>query len=574
MPAATKKESTTLIDDNGTHSDPETVSECFNRFFSTIGSKLASVFANQPLPQDNPYPEPSEMFSFQNIHVEYIQHQLSLLDTKNATGLDFIHARLLKDAAPAVAGPLTTIMNSSLSSGQLPAVWKSARVTAIYKEGTSTDPSNYRPISVLSICMKVFERAVHDQLSTYLTRLGYLCTQQSGFRKGHSTMTALVDVTDYVLSNMNEGCLTGVVYLDLRKAFDTVDPEVLIHKLSWFGIKKQELLWFQNYLLNRKQQVANGGNTSKPMEISHGVPQGSILGPLLFIMFVNDLPKSIRKCKIALYADDTVLMCPGKTATEVQEILQDDLNRAQKWLKDNRLHLNTKKTKWSLLGTPQKLARSSNIQIYIEDEPLEHVDTYKYLGFWIDQHLKWNEHIDQMCKKISKRLGLFRRIRHCLPAGSAKMLYNALVLPLFDYGNVIYNNSSAHLIKKLQTLQNRGARIILQCPFRTHSKDMLKDLHWLSVKERAEFHDMCLVYKCLHGLTPNYLSHKFHEIDHVHNTRSITNNNLSLVKPHIHQMKRTFQYRGAYSWNQLDTNIRNCSTLTGFRTAYLKKYFN
>jgi hypothetical protein len=170
MPSATTKEqTTTLCDDDGTHKDPKKIAECFNNFFSTVGSKLSACFRDQALPA-NPYPEPTESFTFDDITIDYTLRQLKLLDTTKSSGLDYVHAKLLKDAAPAVAGPLCVIMNSSLRTGQIPADWKRAKVTAIYKDGDSTDPSNYRPISVLSICMKIFERAVHQQLEEHLTR--------------------------------------------------------------------------------------------------------------------------------------------------------------------------------------------------------------------------------------------------------------------------------------------------------------------------------------------------------------------------------------------------------------------
>ena len=389
-------------------------------------------------------------------------------------------------------------------------------------------------------------------------------------------MTALVDVTDHIYDNMDKSLLTGIVYLDLKKAFDTVNPEVLLHKLTWIGVKDTELAWFTNYLIGCQQRVNHGGITSESMNISYGVPQGSILGPLLFIFFMNDLPQCIKECKIGLYADDTVLIYAAKTASDVKLILQQDLALVSNWLKHNRLHLNVKKTKWSFIGTHQKLARAQDMDLSINGQPLVKVDEYKYLGMYFDKNLNWHFHIDKMCSKISQRTGLLKRVKYFVPNQTLKMLYNALVLPLFDYGNVIYSTTDQTYLKRLQTLQNKGARLILNCHFRTHVKDMLKSLNWMNVKDRAGFHRLCLMYKTKNGLTPEYLSDKLTTISdiHSHNTRSSKRNDMATVKPKNNQQMRTFQYIGAKSWNDTDPTIREKSSLNAFKSAYLKEYFS
>ncbi len=225
-----------------------------------------------------------------------------------------------------------------------------------------------------------------------------------------------------------------------------------------------------------------------------------------------------------------------------------------------------------------KLAKTdtSNVVLKIGNEPLERVSTYKYLGMWIDENLNWASHIDKMSAKISRRLGLFRRIRHCLTPDTAKMSYNALVLPLFDYGNVIYSTCGSTMMRRLQVLQNRGMKITLQWPYRSHSEDMLKKLKWMSVKDRAEYSKLCLVYKCINDQAPNYLCSKFNSLKerHQHNTRNRKQNNLSLVKPRINQQKRAFSYSGASMWNNLDPATRNCDTLNSFKSCLKKSMFN
>ncbi len=237
---------------------------------------------------------------------------------------------------------------------------------------------------------------------------------------------------------MNKSFLTGAVYLDLHKAVDTVDPEIMLLKLSWVGVRGAALEWFSNYLNERMQKVSNKGVLSDALPKSNGMPQGSILGPLLFILFINDLPKCITNCTISLYADDTVLLFSAKISEEIRVNIQEDLDRAIKLFKENRLHLNVKKTKWSLLGTYQKINKAVDITINVGNSPLEQVSEYKYLGMWIDKNLNWNYHVDKMCSKLSRRHRILRRVKFNLPKETLYMLYNSIVLLLFDYGDVVY----------------------------------------------------------------------------------------------------------------------------------------
>ncbi len=211
--------------------------------------------------------------------------------------------------------------------------------------------------------------------------------------------------------------------------------------------------------------------------------------------------------------------------------IQEDLDRAIKWFKENRLHLNVKKTKWSLLGTYQKISKA--VDINVGNAPLEQVSEYKYLGMWIDKNLNRNYHVDEMCSKLSKRLGILCRVKFNLPKETLYMLYNSIVLPHFECGDVEFS-CSAITLNILQVLQNRGARMLLDCDYRTHSVNMLSELKWLNIKDRLNFHKMCLVHKCRNGLAETFsnVSNK-----HEHHTRAKTRQNLTLVKPKNNQLK-------------------------------------
>jgi retron-type reverse transcriptase len=275
--------------------------------------------------------------------------QICNFSNSKSPGLDGFHVRLLKLAAPVICKSLAYICNLSLYTATFPHDWKRAKVTPIYKDGDKYDVCNYRPISVLPVISKILERAVHDQLYDYLTKFDVLNSNQSGFRKSHSTNTTLLDVSDYILHHMNDGKVTAAIFLDLKKAFDTVNHKILIDKLYLYGVKGKALDWFTSYLLHRSQIVNINASFSDPKNIDIGVPQGSILGPLLFIIYVNSLSDCVT-CKCVMYADDTTLLCSSSDPDSLQSELNSNNNIAI-WFQNNQLTLNIKKTKLMLFGT-------------------------------------------------------------------------------------------------------------------------------------------------------------------------------------------------------------------------------
>ncbi len=569
LPQRKREKTVLLCDENGEHTTPKAIANSFNTFFANIGAKLASAF-----PVDvqitNPYPDVNATFKFVPIQLNFTLKQLKLLSAGKSTGLDNINARLLKDAAEVVAGPITAIMNASLHTGEIPNMWKKSRVTPIYKAEDPQNPSNYRPIAILPVSMKIFERAVHIQLNSYLKKIGVMCEEQSGFREGHSTATAVTNVTDFILDNMNNGKLAGGVFLDLKKAFDTVDAQTLLFKLQCLGINNTELAWFKNYLIDRSQCVAFSGATSDECNLSCGVPQGSILGPLLFVTFINDITQSISECKIVLYADDTIILFASNNPDIIKEKLEQDLMNANRWLKSNKLNLNISKCKWMMFGTARKLRHAKATDISIGDVPLEKVQTYKYLGMWMDSQLNWHHHLDKMRAKISQRLGVLRRVRSFLTEDITKNLFNAMVMPLFDYCDVIYAKTDNTSLNKLQRLHNRGGKLILRVGKDTATTDVQAQLRWIPLAKRVIYHTNILTYKCLTGLAPEYLSRYFKYVDHPYQTRYREQHMLYVPKPKTELMKRAFRYNGAINWNLIPITCKNAETLNSFKSMVLK----
>ena len=254
-----------------------------------------------------------------------------------------------------------------------------------------------------------------------------LTIKQFGFRRGFSTASALSTFADELLCNMGQGKLCGTVFLDLKKAFDTVDHAILLSKLTALGVSDNTVKWFQSYLTNRKQRVYCGNELSDELPVIYGIPQGSILGLLLFIVYINDLPSVLNFSYATLYADDTVIYCYGYTQLELRDKLNDDLLSVARWLNENKLTLNLEKTKCMLIGSNHKLARNISLSICILSHNIDSVSSFKYLGIFLSSHFTWANHVDHIISKVNQRLGLLRRIRHLLPFKSRLQFYNIMV---------------------------------------------------------------------------------------------------------------------------------------------------
>ena len=359
-----KKQNTisSLETESGTVTNDTEIANAINNFFATIGQKLASKFEGSGNTTTSTFDVQSHdnpSFSFSNVTVSQVLKQLKKLDVNKATGLDNISAPLLKAGAVLLSTPLTHIFNVSLRTGIVPSKWKISRVTPLFKDGPRTAVGNYRPISVIPVVMKLLERIVHDQFHDYLTYHNMFSSEQSGFRPKHSTLTTLLEVSDCILKNMDAGHFVGAVFLDLKKAFDTVCHPILINKLQSFGVGGLELDWFTSYLSNRKQITKVSTATFDMASVNFGVPQGSILGPLLFTLYINSLPSIVSNCKVNLYADDTALFYAGKSVVDIGEKLTADMGKVAVWMEESRLTLNASKTKAMLFGSHFKLCKAT-----------------------------------------------------------------------------------------------------------------------------------------------------------------------------------------------------------------------
>ena len=374
-----------------------------------------------------------------------------LLDKAKATGPDGISARMLKETASTIAPSVTELFNLSLHQQTFPSQWKYAKVVPIPKNSASkSSPNNYRPISLLPIVSKVFEKYIHSIISDHLDENCPIPTNQWGFQSGKSTTTALISTIHIWLNALDSGNEIATVFFDFKKAFDTVPHSLLIDKLRELQLHPCVIEWISNYLTKRSQSVVINGSTSQPMTIKSGVPQGSVLGPLLFLIYISsicDLPLSSR-CRLVLYADDLVLFKVTQTSADFLEF-QNDINKIVRWVDANLLTLNSSKCKCMLLTrkttimTPLYLGTCSDI--------IQEVKSYKYLGVLITADLRWDVHISGICLKAKRLLGLlYRKFYRSFDSAFLFRLYLSLVRPILEYACPVWDPYTFKNIEQVQ----------------------------------------------------------------------------------------------------------------------------
>ena len=550
-------------------SDDEDISESFNDFLVNIGPTLAAESTKRSFNNVNTYLSNDQNnfppFRFSNIPVENVALTLKCLKVSKSTGLDKIPAKVLKIASSIIAPSLTFIFNLSLSSGIFIDDWKNARVCPVYKGNDRRDMGNYRPISILPIISKVFEKEVFQQLYHYLKVNSILSKFQSGFRPLHSTVSALIQMCDDWSDNMDKGRVTGVVFLDIRKAFDSVDHSILIEKVQFYGVADRELMWFKSYLTARQQQCLVNGCLSSQSNLLCGVPQGSILAPLLFLIYINDLPNCLKFTTPCLYADDTKIFTSSFDSGVLANNINSDLKILSDWLIVNKLQFHPLKTKLMVVGSTYNLntksGELSNI-ISIDNNLVSRVPSNKCLGVLLDEKLTFETHIDYICKKTCAGIGALRRIKPFVPLCTLVTLYRSLFEPYFDYCSPLWDTCVKQLNDKLQKNQNRAGTVLTGSSYDVRSIDVLDNLKWKTLETSIN-----LMYKILNDLSALQLSNSFVKLNATnvnYNLRNIETD-LALPRPYTNFLKRSFRYSGAMLWNNLSYEAKTAQSLADFK---------
>ena len=569
-----------LKEGDETITDNKSIADTMNSFFCNVGKSLAEKIAPKPNPLLNGEfggPPSCEPFMFSPINEETLIRVCGGIKTSNGSGVDCISSFFLKVGISVLAPSLVQLFNLSLSLGRFPDSWKIARVAPIFKDGATDDKSNYRPISVLPVISRLFEKLIFDQLYDYLNRNQLIFLLQSAFRKLHSVLTCLLKSTNDWYLNIDKGRYTAAVFIDLKKAFDTVDHEILLNKLNYYGVRGKELSWFRSYLFNRKQFCRVNGHSSVTEGVDCGVPQGSCLGPLLFLVYVNDLPYCLKTSDVAMYADDTTIYYSSPSMTDINTAINADLEALRGWLEGNKLSLNVVKTQGMIIGSRCKLLSldlpsSSKPDLNIGSEEITMVNNTKYLGLQVDDQLKWSTHLSNTIKKVSRGIGMLKFSKRYLPKESLIMLYRSLIEPYFRYCCPVWGSCGASALDKLQKLQNRAARIVTNSPYDASALPLIGSLGWLTIRELIDFETSKMVYKSLNALAPDYLRNLFQKVSEATN-RQLRNSKTDLRLPLLRTStgQKSFAYRGAKVWSDLDSVVKASASFSSFRRNYETK---
>ena len=458
----------------------------------------------------------------------------------------------------------------SLCSSQVPIDWKRALVTPVYKgKGSKADPSNYRPISIVSVVGKIFEISIKQQLVDFFNSSGIISDNQSAYLRGRSTQTALHTIIEEMGQNIDNEQVNALCAIDLSKCFDSISHDILLYKLKFYGFTDSTVNWFRSYLTDRMQQVKVGSVISNELSVKMGVPQGSVLGPLLFLLYVNDFPSAFKDSTCIMYADDTTLICCKETVCEAAFQLQKSLDIAHKWLNDNRLIINTTKSSVMLVGS--KTVEHDNISLNLDRILLPQVTEQKILGVLIDSKLNWKPHIETLERSLSSKLGLLHRVSYFLPVSKLQLICNAIIQSRFDYGITLWGSCCKTYLCTLQRMQNRCARIVSKnFDFNVSVSLLIKNLGWMNIHNRFLYFVGIIMFKYVNSLLPANLANMFNLVRNTHHysTRSSSSNDIALPLPRTQMFKRMLLFNGPKVWNSIPDNIRSSTNLVCFKAMY------
>ena len=469
--------------------------------------------------------------------------------------------------------PLKHVFSLSIKNGIFPDKLKIARVTPIYKSGEKGFINNYRPISVLPCFSKILERIMYNRLYSFLIENNILYKKQFGFQKEHSTEHAILQLTNQILESFNLDKYTIGVFIDLSKAFDTVDHNILLKKLSFYGVKNTNLNWFRSYLSNRKQYISTGQDNTAMKLITCGVPQGSILGPLLFLIFVNDLTQATPILDPIMFADDTNLFYSNKNLDFLFQTVNKELININSWFQANKLSLNATKTKYILFHKSRKKIPLNLPSLKINDIEITREQSIKFLGVLIDENLTWRNHIDLLENKIAKNIGVLFKASKLLNINCLKNIYFALIHSYINYANIVWASSYQTGLKNIFLKQKQAVRIIFNKNRLTHSRPLMKSLNALNVYQINLYQISLFMYQVKNENVPKIFDSNFSSVDHSYSTR-FSLNSFQLPRS-LKTSKFSIMIRGPKIWNHFLTNEeKNNPKILSFKRNLKKKILN
>lgn len=555
-------QSITLIDDGGVVSDP---SVTFNNYFSkpaidehVIGQKIED-FASHPSVAMIAGKRHDLDFAFEHVTESYVADLISNLDGNKSSGPDGFPPKILKLAAPALAAPITSLFNYCIDRSKWPSQWKTSNVTPIHKKAEETCKENYRPVSILSTIPKLFEKIKYDQLYRAFSPL--FSNNMSGFLRGHSCCTALLKMTDDWRALLDQKMIVGVAAIDLSKAFDSICHNLLLAKLKAYGLRNSALRLLESYLSDRYQRVKCNGRFSTWLPVKCGVPQGSLLGPLLFNIFVNDVNDCVSASSLRLYADDTTQYSASINPVTLEININSDISRLNDWFAQNCLRINGKKTQAMILGN----SNEHDFELLVGSEQIEIRPILKILGVTLDNKLTYQAHITEMLKKFFAKVAALRRIKKLIPPHTMVSLYKTYVLPHLEYCSPILLGISTTLKKKLENCNYYAIRTLLNLGNTVTYESCLTLADMEFLERRRTLQSISLFFKAHRLQGPAYISSFFSPRTCAYNLRS---SGLNVSQPSYSScyLHNSFSYIISHIWNNLPSSTKMSSTITELRS--------
>lgn len=539
----------------------------FNDFFVNVGPNLAK---NIRVPNGNT----SVLDFLQNTNTNTMflpgveeQEVMNIVNgckNKKSTGYDNVDMIIVKKVISNVVIPFTHICNKSFSSGVFPSKMKIAKVIPIFKAGEKNVFTNYRPVSLLPQFSKLLEKLFNSRLDKFIEKYDILNSSQYGFRTKMSTSMALLELTENITAALDQKNCTIGVFIDLKKAFDTIDHNLLLRKLEAYGIRGMASEWLKSYLYNRLQYVSIDDCNSDLLQVLCGVPQGSILGPKLFILYINDICNCSDILKFILFADDTNIFCSGKDPAQLSKIVSDELQKLHIWFSVNKLSLNVAKTNYMLFTNYSK---TTNIDIKIDNTTIDRVYVTKFLGVLIDDKLSWKDHINMIKSKLTKTIAIIYRAKYLLDKKSLFILYCSLFLPYLSYCCEVWGNAYTTYINGVYILQKKVVRIICKKNPLSHTNTLFYDLRILKLYDLIKLNISIVMFKANNKLLPDNLQFFFNA---KYTTPYVTRqrNKLKHVYARTTLKAKCISVYGIKLWNCLDEHIKRSLTVRNLKKQY------
>jgi len=562
-----KKQSKSIIlNDNGLLTDPKHVANKFNHYFINVADSLSEKIVNKNNIFQDYLKNPNESsFFMKETTPDEISLIINALNVNKSGDIYDIAPKYVKLVSKSVSLLLTIIFNRSIDEGIFPTAMKTAKVIPIYKNDSTFFVSNYRPISLLPIFSKIFEKLVYNRFIEFIDKNNILIKNQYGFQKNKSTELAVASLVSEITSSFENKKSSYCTFLDFAKAFDTVNHNIMLDKLKYYGVRGKSLLWFESYLKNRSQYTEVGGFLSEQGYIKCGVPQGSILGPLLFLLYINDIAESSSVLNFFLFADDTVVYYSDKTNQETEKVLNQELDKVYDWLAANKLSLNVEKPTFMHFSLQKK---KPELKILINNKLVCEKEVTKYLGVLIDNKLNWKKHIEYVKTKLSRSIGIISKIRYYIPKHILIKLYYSFIQSHLNYNLLNWSSTSTSNLECIRLSIKKIIRIISFINKYDHTASLFKELEILPLDSLIKFKQGIFMWKLYNGYIPLPVSSMFKL-----NTSEIvmrTNpGKFHLPNPRLNYAKMNISYSCVLLWN---INIPISMKKISFLKSFSKKY--